>query len=99
MLNAIIKSALHQRPLVLAIALLLLIWGGITATRMDVDVFPDLTAPTVVVMGDMNETFARIDRSSVHPAPHPGRLMSRLANAGFIEACVRRQLYCRRRGQ
>ena len=50
MLNAIIKFALHQRPLVLALALLLLIWGGITATRMDVDVFPDLTAPTVVVM-------------------------------------------------
>ncbi|MBK9539812.1 MAG: efflux RND transporter permease subunit [Flavobacteriales bacterium] len=50
MLNTIIKFALHQRPLVLALALLLLIWGGITATRMDVDVFPDLTAPTVVVM-------------------------------------------------
>ena len=50
MLNAIIKFALHQRPLVLAMALLLLIWGGITASNMDVDVFPDLTAPTVVVM-------------------------------------------------
>ena len=50
MLNAIIKFALHQRPFVLAMALLLLIWGGITASNMDVDVFPDLTAPTVVVM-------------------------------------------------
>ena len=50
MLNAIIKFSLHQRPLVLALALLLMIWGGITASNMDVDVFPDLTAPTVVVM-------------------------------------------------
>ena len=50
MLNAIIQFALHQRALVLAMALLLLIWGGITARNMDVDVFPDLTAPTVVVM-------------------------------------------------
>lgn len=50
MLNAIIRYALHQRALVLAMAVLLLIWGGITANNMDVDVFPDLTAPTVVVM-------------------------------------------------
>jgi CzcA family heavy metal efflux pump len=50
MLNAIINYALHNRMVVLALATLLLIWGGITASRMDVDVFPDLTAPTVVVM-------------------------------------------------
>ena len=50
MLNAIIHYALHNRMVVLALATLLLIWGGITAGRMDVDVFPDLTAPTVVVM-------------------------------------------------
>ncbi|MBL7939368.1 MAG: efflux RND transporter permease subunit [Flavobacteriales bacterium] len=50
MLNAIIRYALHNRTVVLALATLLLIWGAITAGRMDVDVFPDLTAPTVVVM-------------------------------------------------
>jgi len=50
MLNAIIRYALHNRMVVLALATLLLIWGAITASRMDVDVFPDLTAPTVVVM-------------------------------------------------
>ncbi|MBL7938814.1 MAG: efflux RND transporter permease subunit [Flavobacteriales bacterium] len=50
MLNAIIQFALHNRAVVLAMATLLLIWGGITANNMDVDVFPDLTAPTVVVM-------------------------------------------------
>ena len=36
--------------MVLAAAVLLLAWGSFTATRMEVDVFPDLTAPTVVVM-------------------------------------------------
>ncbi|MBL7953087.1 MAG: efflux RND transporter permease subunit [Flavobacteriales bacterium] len=50
MLNAIIRYALHDRSVVLSLAILLLIWGAITARHMDVDVFPDLTAPTVVVM-------------------------------------------------
>ena len=36
--------------MVLAAAVLLLIWGSYTASQMEVDVFPDLTAPTVVVM-------------------------------------------------
>ncbi len=50
MLNKIITFSLKNRPLVL-IATLLLIFGGCwTAWRMEVDVFPDLNAPTVVVM-------------------------------------------------
>ena len=36
--------------MIVAAAVLLLIWGSYTASRMDVDVFPDLTAPTVVVL-------------------------------------------------
>jgi len=50
MLNKIIQYALHNRPLVMIAALVLLIWGSITAKHMEVDVFPDLNAPTVVVM-------------------------------------------------
>jgi CzcA family heavy metal efflux pump len=50
MLNNIIQYSLQNRLLVLAAAVLLLVWGSYTATRMEVDVFPDLTAPTVVVM-------------------------------------------------
>ncbi|KIC90497.1 efflux RND transporter permease subunit [Flavihumibacter sp. ZG627] len=50
MLNRIIHYSLHNRLVVLALGLLLLIVGGITASRMEVDVFPDLTAPTVVVL-------------------------------------------------
>ena len=50
MLNRIIKYSLHNRLLILAASALLLVWGSYTALRMEVDVFPDLTAPTVVVL-------------------------------------------------
>src|SRR5829696_156379 len=50
MLNRIIQYALHNRLMVMTAAVLLLIGGIYTATGMEVDVFPDLTAPTVVVM-------------------------------------------------
>ena len=50
MLDKIIRSSLRNRLVVLACALLLM-FGGIYVTNdIDVDVFPDLTAPTVVVM-------------------------------------------------
>ncbi|MDX2281568.1 MAG: efflux RND transporter permease subunit [Saprospiraceae bacterium] len=50
MLNNIIQYALHNRLMIVAAAIFLLFWGSYTASRMDVDVFPDLTAPTVVVL-------------------------------------------------
>ena len=50
MLNRIIKFSLHNRLLVLVAAVLLLLAGLRTAGTMDVDVFPDLNAPTVAVM-------------------------------------------------
>src|SRR5215213_8178426 len=50
MLNRILSFALHNRLLVLAITVVLILYGSYTASRMDVDVFPDLTAPTVVVL-------------------------------------------------
>lgn len=50
MLNIIIKNALHNRTVVLVIAILLMLAGGWVTTQVDVDVFPDLTAPTVTVM-------------------------------------------------
>lgn len=50
MLNKIIQGALNNRLLVVIASALLLIIGGYTATSMEVDVFPDLTAPTVVVL-------------------------------------------------
>ncbi len=50
MLNKIIQYALHNRLVVLVSAMLLLLGGGYVTSRMDVDIFPELTAPTVVVM-------------------------------------------------
>ena len=50
MLNKIIYYSLHNRLVVLICALLLMIAGTYTAFHTDVDVFPDLNAPTVVIM-------------------------------------------------
>ena len=50
MLNKIIDFSLRNRPIILFFSLLLIIVGCWTAWKMEVDVFPDLNAPTVVVM-------------------------------------------------
>lgn len=50
MLNKIIKFSLQNRFFVVIASVLLLIFGSVVASKMEVDVFPDLTAPTVVVL-------------------------------------------------
>jgi Cu/Ag efflux pump CusA len=50
MLDSVIRWSIRNRLLVVAAAAILLIAGTITAARMPVDVFPDLTAPTVAVL-------------------------------------------------
>ena len=50
MIDAILRTALKHRIMVLAIAAMMLIWGAYATVRMPVDVFPDLTAPTVTVL-------------------------------------------------
>ena len=50
MLNKIIRFSLQNRLLVLVASVLLLVGGTYTAWHTEVDVFPDLNAPTVVVM-------------------------------------------------
>ncbi|MDR3188953.1 MAG: CusA/CzcA family heavy metal efflux RND transporter [Prevotellaceae bacterium] len=52
MLNKIIKFSLNNKLFVLLGAALLIAGGVYTSQKMDIDVFPDLTAPTVVVMTD-----------------------------------------------
>ena len=52
MLNKIIKFSLDNKLLILLAAVILIVAGTYTTKKMDVDVFPDLTAPTVVVMTD-----------------------------------------------
>ena len=50
MIAPVIHWSLRNRLFVVVGALLLLLWGGYEAARMPVDVFPDLTAPTVTVV-------------------------------------------------
>ncbi|HLF35650.1 MAG TPA: efflux RND transporter permease subunit [Cyclobacteriaceae bacterium] len=50
MLNTIIQASLKNRIFVLFTAFILLAGGSYITTQMEVDVFPDLTAPTVVVI-------------------------------------------------
>jgi Cu/Ag efflux pump CusA len=52
MIAKIIQWSLGNRLFVLVAALLLMLWGGYQTTRMPVDVFPDLTAPQVVVVAE-----------------------------------------------
>jgi len=51
-MNSIIRFSLNNKYLILLGSVLLVVFGMRTASNMDVDVFPDLTAPTVVVMTD-----------------------------------------------
>lgn len=50
LLNGIIRSSLNNRMVILVIAALCLVAGIYSTMHTEVDVFPDLNAPTVVVM-------------------------------------------------
>jgi CzcA family heavy metal efflux pump len=52
MLDRILHFSLNNRLLVIVAAAAIMVAGLRTAARMDIDVFPDITAPTVVVMTD-----------------------------------------------
>ena len=52
MITQIVKASLTHRLFVLIAAVGFLVWGAIEALRMPVDVFPDLTAPTVSVVAE-----------------------------------------------
>lgn len=52
MLNKIIRFSLDNKLFIILAAVLLIVAGTYSTKNMDIDVFPDLTAPTVVVMTD-----------------------------------------------
>lgn len=58
MLNKIIKFSLDNRLFVLLVTILLVVYGVKSTLEMDVDVFPDLNAPTVVVLTESNDLAA-----------------------------------------
>jgi len=49
-LDKIIKYSLNNRLIILVSGLLILLAGSFITSRIDIDIFPDLNAPTVVVM-------------------------------------------------
>jgi CzcA family heavy metal efflux pump len=52
MIDALIRWSLHNRLLVLVAAAAFIVFGLVRAREMPVDVFPDLTAPTVTVIAE-----------------------------------------------
>ncbi|MBX9754632.1 MAG: efflux RND transporter permease subunit, partial [Pseudomonadaceae bacterium] len=50
MFSWIVNTSLQNRLFVLAFAVITMIYGGLTAQQMSVDVFPDLNKPTVTIM-------------------------------------------------
>lgn len=50
MIDRLISASLNNRLLILAAALFLLVWGTWTGLRSPMDVFPDLTAPSVTIV-------------------------------------------------
>ncbi len=50
MLNALIRFALHNRLLIVGLALAVIVGGGFVASALPIDVLPDLTRPRVVII-------------------------------------------------
>jgi Cu/Ag efflux pump CusA len=50
MLNAIIKLSLKYRVITIALAIVVLCYGGYELYHLPIDVFPDLNRPRVTVM-------------------------------------------------
>ncbi|MBU6160968.1 MAG: efflux RND transporter permease subunit, partial [Myxococcales bacterium] len=68
MMDALIRWSLDNRVPVLVAAVVLLVWGWVQTTRMPVDIFPDLTSPTVTVLVEANGmTPDELERLAVVP--------------------------------
>ncbi|AGH94729.1 efflux RND transporter permease subunit [Pseudobdellovibrio exovorus] len=50
MLNSIIRFSLNHRLLVVSLTALLIVYGSISVLNLPIDVFPDITKPTVTIM-------------------------------------------------
>ncbi|MDH4283691.1 MAG: efflux RND transporter permease subunit [Gallionellaceae bacterium] len=68
MIGYIIQWSLRNRLFVVIGAVLLIVWGGYQTTRTPVDIFPDLTAPSVTVVTEA-EGMASVDIESLVTFP------------------------------
>jgi CzcA family heavy metal efflux pump len=50
MIDRLIRWSLGHRPIVIALAVAFVAWGAYAASRIPLDVLPDLTAPTVTIL-------------------------------------------------
>jgi Cu/Ag efflux pump CusA len=84
MLNWILDTSLKNRMLVLLAAVALLLGGSAVVRTMDVDVFPDLTAPTVAVLTeahgmeamDVEQLITFQVETGLNGSPHVRRIRS-----------------------
>jgi len=58
MLEKIIYWSLHKRLIVLAVGMAIMIFGVLELQKSEVDIFPDLTAPTVTVLTEAGAMLA-----------------------------------------
>jgi len=63
-MNAIIKWALQNRLIIVAIAALLLVWGAYVALNLPVNVFPDLNKPAITILTEAERTQRQILQQS-----------------------------------
>ena len=87
MLNRIIEFSLSNKLFVILGAILLISVGTFISQRMDIDVFPDLTAPTVVIMTDAHgmasEEVERLVTFPIETAVNGGTDVRRVRSASL----------------
>jgi Cu/Ag efflux pump CusA len=88
MLDKIIDFSLNNRLTVIIATLLLIITGTYVTSRIEIDIFPELTAPTVVIMteahGMATEEVERLVTFPVETAVNGGTDIRRVRSASSM---------------